>query len=171
LWKRQNKPRTGRQATPTSSRSARASTATPLRVVGLRGIANNGVTAYRTQVTDADSNVIQRFTPKARARCCQPENLAVVKKGWMPWSIRIRAQARRRVWMACVAGKTGTAEYCDDMALKNGDCYVGHQPTHAWFAAYAPVEDPEIAVLVFIYNGGEGSRRRARGPEDFAILL
>jgi penicillin-binding protein 2 len=45
--------------------------------------------------------------------------------------------------------------------LKNGECYVGHQPTHAWFAAYAPVEDPEIAVLVFIYNGGEGSERAA----------
>jgi penicillin-binding protein 2 len=60
-----------------------------------------------------------------------------------------------------IAGKTGTAEYCDDLALKNGECYVGHQPTHAWFAAYAPVEDPEIAVLVFIYNGGEGSERAA----------
>ena len=45
--------------------------------------------------------------------------------------------------------------------MKNGECYVGHQPTHAWFAAYAPVEDPEIAVLVFIYNGGEGSERAA----------
>jgi penicillin-binding protein 2 len=30
-------------------------------------------------------------------------------------------------------------------------------PTHAWFVAYAPYEDPEIAVLVFVYNGGEGS--------------
>jgi penicillin-binding protein 2 len=54
--------------------------------------------------------------------------------------------------------KTGTAEYCDDMAQKNGDClYPTRVPTHAWFAAYAPMEDPQIAVVVFIYNGGEGS--------------
>ena len=57
-----------------------------------------------------------------------------------------------------VVGKTGTAEYCDDMAQKNGDClYPGRIPTHAWFAAYAPLENPQIAVVVFIYNGGEGS--------------
>jgi penicillin-binding protein 2 len=31
------------------------------------------------------------------------------------------------------------------------------QPEHAWFAAFAPVEEPEISVIVFLYNGGEGS--------------
>ncbi|WP_432214733.1 hypothetical protein, partial [Salmonella enterica] len=30
-------------------------------------------------------------------------------------------------------------------------------PTHAWYVAYAPYDDPEIAVSVFIFNGGEGS--------------
>ena len=29
--------------------------------------------------------------------------------------------------------------------------------THAWFTAFAPYQDPEIAVVVFIYGGGEGS--------------
>jgi penicillin-binding protein 2 len=57
-----------------------------------------------------------------------------------------------------VAGKTGTAQYCDDIALDIGICGVGlEQPTHAWFAAYAPVEAPEISVIIFLYNGGEGS--------------
>jgi penicillin-binding protein 2 len=32
-----------------------------------------------------------------------------------------------------------------------------HLPTHAWFTAYAPFENPEIALVVFIYDGGEGS--------------
>jgi penicillin-binding protein 2 len=37
-------------------------------------------------------------------------------------------------------------------------CGVGYeQPEHAWFAAYAPVEQPEVSVIVFLYNGGEGS--------------
>jgi penicillin-binding protein 2 len=56
-----------------------------------------------------------------------------------------------------VAGKTGTAEYCDRFALEKNRCIYGNWPTHAWTVAYAPYEDPEIAVVVFIYNGGEGA--------------
>jgi penicillin-binding protein 2 len=55
-----------------------------------------------------------------------------------------------------VAGKTGTAEYCDDVARKANRCQFGSWPTHAWTLAYAPFDDPEIIVLAFAYNGGEG---------------
>jgi len=55
-----------------------------------------------------------------------------------------------------VAGKTGTAEYCDDVARKANRCQFGLWPTHAWTLAYAPFDDPEIAILAFAYNGGEG---------------
>ncbi|HSO14184.1 MAG TPA: penicillin-binding transpeptidase domain-containing protein [Anaerolineales bacterium] len=55
-----------------------------------------------------------------------------------------------------VAGKTGTAEYCDDVARKANRCQFGAWPTHAWTLAYAPFDDPEIIVLAFAYNGGEG---------------
>jgi penicillin-binding protein 2 len=56
-----------------------------------------------------------------------------------------------------VAGKTGTAEYCDDVALKANRCQFGSWPTHSWTLAFAPYEDPEIAILAFEYNGGEGA--------------
>ena len=55
-----------------------------------------------------------------------------------------------------VAGKTGTAEYCDDVARKAQRCQFGAWPTHAWTMAYAPYDDPEIIILAFAYNGGEG---------------
>jgi penicillin-binding protein 2 len=55
-----------------------------------------------------------------------------------------------------VAGKTGTAEYCDDVAGKANRCSFGNWPTHSWTVAYAPYEDPEIVILAFCYNGGEG---------------
>lgn len=42
-----------------------------------------------------------------------------------------------------VAGKTGTSEN-------------PHGDTHAWFTAFAPVEDPKVAVIVLVENGGEG---------------
>ena len=55
-----------------------------------------------------------------------------------------------------VAGKTGTAEYCDDVAAALQQCQFGSWPTHAWTLAYAPYDDPEIIVLAFAYHGGEG---------------
>lgn len=56
-----------------------------------------------------------------------------------------------------VGGKTGTAEYCDDIAQPLGYCVPGQWPSHAWYVGYGPVEDPEIAIIAFVYNGGEGS--------------
>jgi len=55
------------------------------------------------------------------------------------------------------AGKTGTAEYCDVFAAEKNLCKPGNWPTHAWTVAYAPYENPEIAVVAFVYNGGEGA--------------
>jgi penicillin-binding protein 2 len=56
-----------------------------------------------------------------------------------------------------VAGKTGTAEYCDDVARAADRCNFGAWPTHSWTMAYAPYDDPEIIVIAFAYNGGEGA--------------
>jgi len=56
-----------------------------------------------------------------------------------------------------VAGKTGTAEYCDDVARKANRCQFGAWPTHSWTLAYAPYDDPEIIILAFAYNGSEGA--------------
>lgn len=55
------------------------------------------------------------------------------------------------------AGKTGTAEYCDNVAQAANRCQFGAWPTHSWTLAYAPFDDPEIAVVAFAYNGGEGA--------------
>jgi peptidoglycan glycosyltransferase len=42
-----------------------------------------------------------------------------------------------------VAGKTGTAQ------VATGD-------SHAWFAGFAPADDPQVAVVVIVENGGSG---------------
>jgi penicillin-binding protein 2 len=61
------------------------------------------------------------------------------------------------------AGKTGTSEYCDNIAIDRGWCRFEDiaqrriLPTHAWYVSYAPYDDPQIAVSVFVFNGGEGS--------------
>ena len=57
-----------------------------------------------------------------------------------------------------IAGKTGTAEFCDDVAAAKNQCTRGNWPAHGWTVAYAPFDDPEIVVLAFMYNAGEGGR-------------
>jgi len=55
------------------------------------------------------------------------------------------------------AGKTGTGEFCDTVAFNKGLCEPGNWPTHAWYVGFAPYENPEIAVVAMVYNGGEGA--------------
>lgn len=55
------------------------------------------------------------------------------------------------------AGKTGTAEYCDDLASAQNLCKQGSWPAHAWFLGYAPAEKPEIMIVAFVYHGNEGA--------------
>lgn len=60
---------------------------------------------------------------------------------------------RARVAGFDVAGKTGTAQVVSSGA-------AGDDPTlqpHGWFVGFAPFDDPEIAVGVFVENGGSSS--------------
>ena len=50
-----------------------------------------------------------------------------------------------------VAGKTGTAQVSDEVA------------DHTWFMGFAPADDPQIAVAVFVANGG-GTGGDGRAP-------
>jgi len=54
-------------------------------------------------------------------------------------------------------GKTGTAEYCDKYAIAQDLCDFGKWPAHAWYVGFAPYDNPEIAVVAFVYHGSEGA--------------
>jgi penicillin-binding protein 2 len=58
-----------------------------------------------------------------------------------------------------IAGKSGTAQV---VAIKQGEKYdssrlAERHRDHALFVAFAPVQDPEIAVAVMVENGESGS--------------
>jgi penicillin-binding protein 2 len=55
-----------------------------------------------------------------------------------------------------VAGKTGT-----------GQTGRGGDYTHAWFMGYGPIQDPEIAIVVFVEHGGSSSRVSVPLARDF----
>ncbi len=56
-------------------------------------------------------------------------------------------------YKVAVAGKTGTAEVWDDT--------VKHYVNYAWYASYAPADDPKYAVVVMIEKGGHGATTAA----------
>jgi len=160
--------------------------ATPLQVLlSAATIANNGKLMAPTilyQIQDSQGNVIQPFQPRLRwdltvdpiiqvfedntIRGCQ---LTGETRTVEPWVFeRIREGMRLAVLEGtlvkefagvsiAVAGKTGTAEYCDKYADARDLCVPGRWPSHAWTVAFAPYENPEIAVVAFVYNGNEGS--------------
>lgn len=62
-----------------------------------------------------------------------------------------------------IAGKTGTAQV---RGIKQGEKYDEHMTPerfrdHAWFIAFAPADQPKIAVVVLVENGSHGSSAAA----------
>ncbi len=138
---------------------------TPLQLIRAISAIANGGTLYRPtlvrEIADAQGSLIRSFQPEVVGRLpVAPEHLAVVREG-MVAAVERGTAVRAQIPGIRVAGKTGTAEFCDDLALRMGLCQGRRLPSHAWFVAFAPAEAPEVAVLVFIWNGGEGSQNAA----------
>lgn len=132
--------------------------ATPLQMLNATAVVANGGTLYRPQilyqVLDDEGNVVQDFAPEViRELPIDSQHLATVAEGMEAATVWGSAQAAYLDTVR-VAGKTGTAEFFDPNIPLDKD---GNLPTHAWFTAFAPVGEPEIALVVFIYNGGEGT--------------
>lgn len=76
-------------------------------------------------------------------------------------------QAVHQGLRAVVSGSRGTArnafrDFPIEVAGKTGSAQVGgNAETHAWFAAFAPSDEPEVAVAVLIEHGGGGGAAAA----------
>jgi penicillin-binding protein 2 len=74
-----------------------------------------------------------------------------------------------------IAGKTGTAQV---VGMKQGEKYDASKiderhRDHAWFIAFAPAEQPKIALVVLVENGGHGGGTAApiaRKVMDYYLL-
>jgi len=79
----------------------------------------------------------------------QPRNMETVRRGLLrvvenPKGTAHASQSK----IIRFAGKTGTAD-------------VYRQEPHAWFAGFAPYENPEVSISVIIENGGHGGDEAA----------
>ena len=139
---------------------------TPMQVlVSTAAVANGGYVVkpqFVQQTVDTQNRVQWQYEPEKQERLpVDPGLLDYVQKGmWYAVNGIAGTAGNSRVEGITVAGKTGTAEFCAfDEELQ--DCShrddKGNLPFHAWYTAYAPYENPEIVVTVFVYSGGEGS--------------
>jgi len=155
--------------------------ATPLQVlVSFATIANDGLMMKPTLVKDIlspDGEVVRSFAPTEVWDITRDMVVNEIvdneqtgnKKNIAPWVIDLIKEGMRMVitegtavkefegFNFNAAGKTGTAEYCDNVAQSLNLCQPGNWPAHAWFVGYAPYDNPEIVVVAFVYNGREGS--------------
>jgi penicillin-binding protein 2 len=70
------------------------------------------------------------------------------------------AAVKKGMVAACAEGGTGTPffGFTPRVACKTGTAETGDSKTsHAWFTAFAPLDNPEIALTVLVEKGGEGS--------------
>ncbi len=108
-------------------------------------IANNGtlfqphiVNGYR----DSETSRYYSFTYSKRSLPIAPETFSLIKDG-MIGVVERGTGTLAKVPGINIAGKTGTAQN-------------PHGKDHAWFIAFAPVENPKIAMAVLVENAGFG---------------
>ena len=155
--------------------------ATPLQLaVATATLANNGTQMrpqFVRQIENSKTNVITPRPPEIVSTLpIKPENLTIVHNALVdvtrPGGTAARASAGTPYTMA---GKTGTSQV---IGIKQGEKYVESRVAerhrdHALFIAYAPAENPKIAIAVLVENGGHGGATAApiaRAVFDYYLL-
>lgn len=137
---------------------------TPLQMAVAAATVANGGTVYQPhlvdRVLDAEGEIALRPGGVAGVLSVAPDILATVRQGMRD---AVTVGTARSAWSRLpgeisVAGKTGTAEFYDPVITSDG-VYPrrdkdGNLLTHAWFIAFAPYENPEVAIAVFVDGSG-----------------
>ena len=127
---------------------------TPIQMAVMMSAVANGGNLYRpTLITDT--------TPVLSGKIkAQPETLDIVKRalygvvnepGGTGWAAKSN--------LASICGKTGTAQVVAMRGISQNQSEKFRD--HAWFVAFAPIENPEISLSVFVEHGGHGGATAA----------
>ena len=126
---------------------------TPLQLaVGYAALANGGTLLKPRiveKIIDKDKKVLyEAQSEKIRDNFISGKNLEIARTGMR--EAVLSGSARRLADLpVAVAGKTGTAQA------------PGSADSHAWFASFAPYDNPEIVLVILVEHGGEGSQTAA----------
>jgi penicillin-binding protein A len=93
------------------------------------------------QILGPDTEIVSRTKPQVLKQAVTPEVAAELTQ-MMVGVVNGGTGAAAKISGIEVAGKTGTAQHGPDTA------------PHAWFIAFAPAQNPTVAVAVLVENGG-----------------
>lgn len=137
---------------------------TPLQLAAATATLANGGIAHRPHLVREVKNSVSNETRKMENPVeadlqIDPAHLDLIKRAMtavtQPGGTAVSASAGAEY---AIAGKTGTAQV---VAMKQGEKYDASKMDerhrdHAWFIAFAPAEQPRIALAVLVENGGHG---------------
>jgi penicillin-binding protein 2 len=109
---------------------------------------SNGGTFYKPHLvksfTDSNGQTVKTTIPEiVRENFLSANNFQIVRAG-LRQAVTSGSAKQLDDLPFAVAAKTGTAEFGD------------FGSTHAWLTAFAPYDDPQIAITVLVEAGGEG---------------
>ncbi|QAY69552.1 peptidoglycan D,D-transpeptidase FtsI family protein [Xylanimonas protaetiae] len=121
-------------------------TSTPLQMAMVSAaIANHGTLMQPyliDTIRDPDLEVVQRTEPQA-IRDAVSRTTADELRDMMVATVETGSGTAAQIPGVQVAGKTGTAQTAPGVA------------PHAWFTAFAPADDPQVAIAVIVEHGGD----------------
>jgi len=141
-------------------------------------VANNGLKMKPHLVREVLDVETKASTPVAKEPIGQlpllPENLEVIKKGMIGVNIEGTSATSFVGAQYVSAGKTGTAQV---FTVKQNEKYNAsnideRMRDHALFVAFAPADDPKVALAMVVENAGFGAQNAApiaRRVFDFVI--
>jgi penicillin-binding protein 2 len=153
---------------------------TPIQLAQALSTLLNGGVMYRPRLVAYVDNLRDgtrhEFEPEVIKRVrLKPEHVTFVKQAMQ--GVNKEGTGARAFAGApyTSGGKTGTAQV---VAIKQNEKYDETKVTerlrdHSWFIAFAPVENPKIALAVIVENGGFGARAAApiaRAVLDYFLL-
>jgi penicillin-binding protein 2 len=142
---------------------------TPLQMAVFTAAVANGGTRYRPtlikRVVSWDGQTVLSNAPKVAGRLpVSAATLGLVRQGMWEVVQGERGTARiARLKDTDISGKTGTAQVVNRETVeesKEGE-ETHKYKDHAWFIAYAPSENPQLAIAVIVEHGEHGSSAAA----------
>lgn len=148
---------------------------TPLQLAVVYAALGNGGAVYQPQVVERierpDGTATQTFTPRLQRQLdITPEQQHLVVDALTAVVNEAGGTAfRSRLADVVIAGKTGTAQVTRLGSVRvKKEAMDYFERDHAWFAAFAPANDPDIAVVVLNEHGGHGGSDAA--PAAAAVI-
>jgi penicillin-binding protein 2 len=133
---------------------------TPIQLLNVMSAVANGGVRYRPRIAKRletpDGKVVQEFEPQRLGEIpARPETLRIVQHALFGVVNEPRGTGwRARHELVSIGGKTGTVQVISNSP--KGDKLPERFRDHGWFVAFAPVESPQLAIVILGEHGGRG---------------